>query len=259
MPTLPLLLYAQYPNVYDQSAVVTSSASVVEPSLSGPSEWAWLHAPGGDQSRIESTILALLSSTNSPYKDGAGFGSFYVKADDISGSPPVLGQLSVARDAGVAYKKSPKGESVASSLTSSGRHAQLIFSGTVSDITLDTQGHDLGAVTISGSGDYDSDKFTIQYENENICAYKQNYSITTPFVLGPDTIGYVPLNGTVFDNSDLYQLFQKGDRPKVDVIAILASSQITQLPDIMDAWQDVRSSIPGGKCDFEYKTPWLSK
>ncbi|MYH70448.1 MAG: DUF917 family protein [Gammaproteobacteria bacterium] len=168
-------------------------------------------------------------------------------------------QLSDPRDAGVAYGKSPSGESVANSLTSSGRHAQLIFSGTVTDITLDTQGLDLGVVTVSGSGNYDGDTFTIQYENENICAHKQSYSTTTPFVLGPDSIGYVPLDGTVFDNSDLYQQFQKGTRPKVDVIAVLASNQITQISNIMDAWQQVRAAIPNGKCNFEYKTPWLSK
>lgn len=259
VPTLPLLLYSQYPNVYDQSAVVTSPTSVIMRVPPGPSEWAILNAPGGNQERIESAILAMLSGTDSPYKGAAGYGSFYIKADDISGNPPVLGQLSVARDAGVAYGKSPTGESVANSLTGSGRHTQLIFSGAVTDITLDTQGLDLGVVTVSGSGNYDGDTFTIQYENENICAYKESYSTATPFVLGPDSIGYVPLDGTVFDNSDLYEQFKKGAKPKVDIIAVLASSQITQIPNIMDAWQEVRAAIPDGKCDFEYKTPWSSK
>ncbi len=256
VPTLPLLIYSYFPNIYDQDAVVTSPTSEVDPPLPSPSEWALLTAPGGNQERIESTILAMLSGADSPYTGAAGYGSFYAKADNISVSPPVTGQLQVAHDAGTAYKNSPSGSSVAASLNNSDRFAKVIFSGTVTNITLDTHGLDYGEVTITGSGSYAGDTFIIQYENENICAYKNSYSTATPFVLGPDSVAYVPTNGTIFDNSDLYNIFQSGGRPSVDIVAIEASYQITKIPGILEAWDLVRAAIPDNKCNFPYATPW---
>ena len=96
------------------------------------------------------------------------------------------------------------------------------------------------------------------HENENICAYKKSYSGTAPFILGPDSIAYVPTDGTVFDNSDLYEKFKSGVRPDVDIVAILASSQITDIGGIMEAWEAVRAAIPNGKCNFAYSTPWIT-
>ena len=259
VPTLPLLIYAYFPDVYDQVAVVSSPYSDFDPPrYLLPTEWALLTAPAGNQARIEATILAMLSGTDSPYSGAAGYGSFYANADNIATAPPVTGQLQVAHDAGSAYQASPSGSAVASSLSNSGRAAKLIFSGTVTNITLDTQGLDYGVVTISGSGAYAGDTFTIQYENENICAYKQSYSASTPFVLGPDSVAYVPTNGTVFDNSDLYTIFKKGEKPAVDIVAIEASPQIAQISGIMTAWGDVRAAIPDQKCDFPYTTPWMN-
>lgn len=257
VPTLPLLIYSYFPNVYDQKAAVSSPDSTIEPPLPFPSEWALLTAPAGNQARIEATILAMLSGADSPYNGAAGYGSFYAKADNIAISPPVTGQIKVAHDAGSAYQVSPTGSAVVASLNDSGRVAKVIFSGTVTDITLDTQGLDYGVVTVTGSGSYENDEFMIQYENENICAYKKSYSASSPYVLGPDSVAYVPTSGVVFDNSDLYNIFKQGQKPKVDIVGIQASPQITQVADILEAWAEVRAAIPNDNCDFPYTTPWL--
>ncbi len=257
VPTLPLLIYSYFPNIYNQQAAVISPTASIVPPFPYPSEWALLQAPSGNQGNIEATILAMLGGADSPYKGAAGYGSFYANADNISTSPPVTGQLLVAHDAGKAYKSSPTGSSVAASLNSSGRQTKVVFSGTITNITLDTQGLDYGMVTITGSGANAGDTFSIQYENENICAYKNSYSTATPFVLGPDSVAYVPTNGTIFDNSDLYTIFKEGGKPVVDIVAIQASSQITKIPGIMQAWEAVRTAIPENKCNFPYATPWL--
>ena len=258
VPTLPLLIYSYSSNVYDQSAIVSSPFSTVQGTPPIPSEWAALNALGGSQARIEATILAMLSDKSSPYSGAAGYGSFYAKADEIAGSPPVTGQIKVAHDVGVAYQTSSTGTAVAAKLNDSGRNAKVVFSGTVTDVTQDTEGLDTGVVTITGSGSYENDEFTIQYENENICAYKRTYSTSAPFILGPDSVAYVPTKRGVFDNSDLYTDFQGGQKPEVDIVAIQASSQINDIPGIVKAWGAVRAAIPNGKCDFPYTTPWLT-
>ena len=257
VPTLPLLIYSYFPDVYEQSAFVASQYSVISPTDPIPSEWAALTAAGGSQQRIEDTILAMLSSKDSPYAGAAGYGSFYAVADNIPGSPPVTGQIGVAHAVGQSYKDSPEGGTVASALQSAGRTAKAIFSGKVTDITLDTSGLDYGVVTVTGTGSYDGDTFSVQYENENICAYLDSYSKSEPYVLGPDSIGYVPTDGTAFDNSDLYDLVHnKGQQPQVDIVAIRADDQILAIPGIMEAWGDVRAGIPEGACDFDYSSPW---
>ncbi len=257
VPTLPLLIYSNFPNIFDQSAVVTSPASTLAPPIPIPSEWAQLTAPAGNQGRIEATILAMVSGESSPYSGAAGYGSFYALADNISEDVVVASQLKVAHDVGGAYEKSPYGASVKEALSAGGRGADVIFSGQVINVTLDTAGLDYGEVTIAGTGPYENDTFVVQYENENICAYKDSYSTDTPFVLGPDSVAYVPTDGTVFDNSDLYQIFQQGGKPMVDIVAITAVGAVVGTPAIMEAWDEVRAKIPGGKCDFPYSSPWL--
>lgn len=255
VPTLPLLIYSQFPNIYSQEAAVTSpTATVIPPSVT-PDEWAFLTAAGGNQQRVEKTILAMLAK-NSPYQGAAGYGSFWTLVDDLVTAPPVQGQLSVARNLGGVYASAPAGDKVAASLTASQRTAKHIFSGRVASITRDTAGLDYGLVTIIGTGAYQGDTFTIQYENENICAFKASHSNTEPYVLGPDSIAYVPTDGAVFDNSDLYDIVQKGQHPYVDIVAILASPRITGIPGIMDSWSEVRSAIPHDACNFPYSSPW---
>ena len=257
VPTLPLLIYSYFPNVYDQSAFVASQYSAIPPTHPIPSEWGYLTAAGGSQQRIEDTILAMLSGKDSPYAGAAGYGSFYALANEIPGSPPVTGQIGVAHRVGQSYAESPEGGNVASALESAGRTAKAIFSGKVTDITLDTSGLDYGVVTVTGTGSYDGDTFSVQYENENICAYRDSYSKSEPYVLGPDSIGYVPTNGTVFDNSDLYDLVHnKGQEPQVDIVAIRADDQILAISGIMEAWGNVRAGIPEKACDFDYSSPW---
>ena len=192
VPTLPLLMYSYYPNIYDQSAVVASKYSTVPVSRQIPTEWALLTALAGRQDRIESAILAMLSGTGSPYQGAAGYGSFYAAADEVSDFPPVTGQIGVAHSVGNVYQASPVGNQVASALTQAGRSAKSVFSGNVTGITLDTTGLDYGVVTITGSGSYSGKEFKIQYENENICAFSDEYSSTEPYILGPDSIAYVP-------------------------------------------------------------------
>ena len=257
VPTLPLLIYSYFPNLYDQSAFVASQYSTIPPTNPIPSEWAVLTAAGGSQQRIEDTILAMLSGKDSPYAGAAGYGSFYAAADEIAGSPPVTGQIGVAHSVGQSYAQSPEGGKVASALESAGRTAKAIFSGKVTDITLDTSGLDYGVVTVTGTDSHSGDTFKVQYENENICAYLDSFSTSEPFVLGPDSIGYVPTNGTVFDNSDLYDLVHnKGQEPQVDIVAIKADDQILAIAGIMEAWGHVRAGIPAGACDFAYSSPW---
>ena len=259
VPTLPLLIYSYFPEVYNQQAVVSSQYSVVPRIPPRPTEWALLTADGESQDRIENTILAMLTGKNSPYAGAAGYGSFFAKADDISVAPPVTGQIGIAQKVGKAYEGASQGRGleVAYILRKAGRNAKSVFSGKVIDITLDTSGLDYGVVTISGTGFYEGHTFKIQYENENICAYSDQYSTTKPFVLGPDSVAYAPTNGTVFDNSDLYDLVHnKKQQPRVDIVAIKTDQRILDLPEIMKSWGNVRAAIPEGACDFPYSSPW---
>ena len=261
VPTLPLLIYASYGNdsIYDQRAIVTSQYSKVSLSPEqSPTEWAIITSDNGDQLRTENTILALLTGKDSPYSGVAGYGSFFVEsASRIKDAPPVTGQISLAVKLGAAWKQSPTGIAIVETLNSGGRVARSVFSGTITDVTEDTSGLDFGVVTVTGTGDDAGDTFTIQYQNENICAYKSSYSTTTPFVLGPDSIAYVPKD-IIFDNSDLYAMFKNGEKPEVTIVAIDTVAAVKGNANLMQAWAAVRSGIPQGVCDFPYAQPWKS-
>ena len=60
------------------------------------------------------------------------------------------------------------------------------------------------------------------------------------------------------DYQNLTSGTNSGVRPDVDIVAILASPQITDIGGIMEAWEAVRAAIPNGKCNFAYSTPWIT-
>ena len=261
VPTLPLLIYSYYPNIYNQDAVVTSRYSKIDnDKKETPTEYARLHEAKGDQGRIESIILAMLDeNSNTPYEGVAGYGSFYATASDITEDVSITGQISIAIKVGLEYSKAHTGSNIVNALDESNRSAKAIFSGNVTKITLNKGSLDDGVVTVTGTGAYAKDIFTIYYENENICAYKQSYSTEKPFVLGPDSVAYVPVSGTAFDNSDLYKIVNSGSEPAVDIVAIKALDKITNNSGIMDAWSNVRQKdISDGRCNFPYTSPWMS-
>ena len=258
VPTLPLLIYSNFPKTYAQYAVLTSPEAepVYPPAAPQPTEWALLTAQAGDQGRIENTILAMLSGKDSPYAGAAGYGSFYAPVSAVKLNPPVTGQISLAVKVGAAYKQSPTGDAVVGALGAGQRTAKVLFTGKVTNMTEDTTGLDYGVVTIAGSGANAGDTFTIQYENENICAFKESYSKTSPFVLGPDTVAYVPADGTVLDNSDLLAAVKAGQQPAVTIVAIDTVDAVKNNPAMMASWSQVRAAIPNNACNFAYAQPW---
>ncbi len=135
---------------------------------------------------------------------------------------------------------------------SAGRFCLPIFQGNVTAMTQGTGPQDLGTITITNG---EEATLTISYQNENMLAYLSSYSTTEPYIMGPDSICYVPSGSTVFDNSDLYVLVTNGEQPAVTVLGIDPSPVVSQSATLMAQWQGALANIA---YDGPYCQPWKS-
>lgn len=136
-----------------------------------------------------------------------------------------------------------------------GRTAKQVFYGKVTEMKQATEGLDTGYVIITGAGAFDGQSFKLFIENENIWGQITNSAGTKPWIVGPDSMNYLTDDGDVFDNSDLWTLYQKGERPNTSVIGIQAASMVRENSGLMIAWvQEVQSK----KGPDSYITPWIT-
>ena len=114
-------------------------------------------------------------------------------------------------------------------------------------------GVDTGRIILNS---YDSDEtLLIINENENILAYCSE-SPDDPFVMGPDSICYIPGQGEPYDNSDMWRRKEFGSLPRdVYILAVRARKKIVESTSLMDSWGTVRNQYGYAG---PYESPWLS-
>ena len=135
------------------------------------------------------------------------------------------------------------------------RTAKQLFYGEITDMEQATQELDSGSVTITGAGAFDRQSFQLFIENENIWGQLTHSSGTQPWIVGPDSMNYLTDDGDVFDNSDLWKLYEKGEQPTISVIGIQAPAMVRDNSTLMTTWaQEVQSK----KGPDSYITPWIT-
>jgi hypothetical protein len=121
---------------------------------------------------------------------------------------------------------------------------------------------DIGEIVVSGEPDGSGEVLTIYYQNENLVASLVS-DPTKPYVMGPDTITLLPATAvgtprqSVFDNSDLYNLWRWGVRPlEVYAIAIEAPDIVKQNSTLVNNWLATLNQMIGYSGTFVQ--PWLA-
>jgi hypothetical protein len=160
--------------------------------------------------------------------------------------PPVLGSLTLALELGQRYRQGGDREralAIAMHVTHAGRACKEVFHGYVSGMVQATGSTDVGHIVVSEHADGTGTRLWIYNQNENI--YACHTELFGPLVMGPDSICYVPASADqeVFDNSDLWQLFQRPSyRPvEVYVLAIEAPDAVLHNAKLMRSWQAARA------------------
>ena len=249
VPTLPLLYYASAPDVYPLYPAIIAQAD--DYKIGEKADWVVLSSSSTDT--IESSIIDAISTSEafvSPYRGLAGILMYPLDASKVAQNPPIANTVTQAQQVG-SYYNAGAGTAVSaivSYLTGQGRQAKPLISGTVVNMTESTAGLDKGQITIVDSARKNT--LVINYENENICATLNG----KPYIMAPDTIGYVPNPPPVLDNSDLHNAFKAGKRPTMVVLGIEADSKILKTSSLMDSWKPIRK---GNDCPETFSQPWL--
>lgn len=259
IPTLPLTTYAReipfFPNY------VASEAPPGKPYNTGQID---IRATKAVEEAAEEAIIGLVMTP--PFAGIAGLAVYAQQGSDLEKHPPVPGTLYDALQIGSAVKSrtgKARAQAVVDYLTSAKRpggprRAAVVFRGRVKQMVQAEGGTDIGSIVLHGraNGDTKDVDLWIFNQNENIfCARSDQEG---PLVMGPDSICYVPAEGDVFDNSDLWKLWQSSPKkiPEVFVVAVAAPQQVTANDELLKAWQAERAQFgyPG-----PFAQPWLHR
>jgi hypothetical protein len=166
----------------------------------------------------------------------------------LKAKPPVSGTLIDALRIGFIYNSfdgQHRADHIVEYLNVSAakpRNARQIFHGHITHMVEAEGGTDIGQIVVSAA-DQSGTELSIYNQNENIFA-----SLNTqgePYIMGPDSICYVRAFGEMFDNSDLWNMYQKpGYEPiEVYIVGIDAPDVVKHHPQLMANWQAVRSQF----------------
>ena len=97
----------------------------------------------------------------------------------------------------------------------------LLFQGTLQDVSTHTSnGFDLLTVTLNNC----SERVVVIAKNENMIVWNDNHH--QPLAMAPDIISYMTPEGKVLGNTELSDLFRKGERPDICLLGIPAPEAI---------------------------------
>ena len=211
-----------------------------------------------DEKALEQAIIGLVLTE--PFGGIAGLAIYAMNGQTLNDYPPVSGTLIDALYIGDIYQ-STQGEErtyrIAEYLNKGARQPRMtkpIFHGYITQMVEAEGGTDIGQIVVSAA-DGSGTELWIYNQNENIFASLNTQS--EPYIMGPDSICYVPASGDMFDNSDLWNLYQQpGYEPlEVYIVGIDAPAVVKNNSKLLASWQATRSQ-------FGYSGPytqnWLS-
>jgi len=237
IPTLPLTTFAGsiplFPNY------VASEAPPGTPFNTGQ-----VDVP--DEKTLEQAIIGLVMTE--PFGGIAGLAIYAMNGQTLKAKPPVSGTLIDALRIGSIYNSfdgQHRADHIVEYLNVSAakpRNARQIFHGHITQMVEAEGGTDIGQIVISAA-DKSGTELWIYNQNENIFASLNTQA--EPYIMGPDSICYVPAFGEMFDNSDLWNMYQKpGYEPiEVYIVGIDAPDVVKHNPQLMANWQAVRSQF----------------
>jgi len=260
IPTLPLIVFEAYkskkiswfPN-YVTSIINTGNKYYTgQFSLANPHD-------------LENAFITLIMKE---FHGVGGFSLFPMDGKTLKNNPSVNGTLSDALNVGKIYDnknytQKQKAKKIVKYFNKRDRKSKIIFNGIIKKISTTQDGTDNGSIIVEGIGKNNGYIFEIKVSNENILAYKYKTKIDLqkPYILGPDSISYVPLSKDidVFDNSDLnnYLNCPKSPQIKVCILGISAPKVVSSKQTLIDEWSKEWASF--GYHSNKYIQPWLSK
>lgn len=238
IPTLPLTTYARRFPVFPN--YVASEAPPGERYNTGQ-----IDVP--DETAAEDAIIGLVMTP--PFGGIAGLAIYPMPGAQLHGAPPVTGTLYDAWRIGQIVDANTgiaRAQGVVQYLTTERpdgpRPARIVFYGKVVEMVQATGGTDIGYIVLRD--DTTGESLWIYNQNENIFATLDS-STGGPLVMGPDSMCYLPESGIVFDNSDLWNMYQqdKNAIPPTYIVAIGAPDVVTADDGLMVAWQAERAQF----------------
>lgn len=236
IPTLPLTTFAGsiplFPNYVASEAPPGSKLNTGQ-----------VNVP--DENTLEQAIIGLVMTE--PFGGIAGLAIYAMNGQTLNDNPPVSGTLIDALIIGSIYQ-STEGKERADRIVeylngaAQPRKTKQIFHGYITQMVEAEGGTDIGQIVVSAA-DQSATDLWIYNQNENIFA-----SLNTqgePYIMGPDSICYVPASGDMFDNSDLWNMYQQpGYQPiEVYILGIDAPDVVKDNAKLMANWQPVRSQF----------------
>lgn len=248
IPTLPLTAFARnvplFPNVVASESPRGSRFNTGQVRVDGEAE-------------AEEAIIGMVMTP--PFGGIAGLAIYALQGKDLARTPLVRGTLRDALEIGrrvLASTGRDRAEAVVRYLTmerpDGPRLARIVFSGRVTAMTQAQGGTDIGSIVLRGTAPGAAGPLDLWIYNQNENIFCQRSDQTTPLVMGPDSLCYVPAEGEVFDNSDLWNLYQKdaASIPEVFVVAIDAAAAVKSNRPLLDAWTPERAQ-------FGYAGPYV--
>ena len=260
IPTLPLIVFT----AYDNPAISWFPNYVASKTQSdGSCYTGQFNLPDGTS--LEDAFITLIIDQ---FDKLGGFSVFPMNGETLKSCPSVDGTLSDAYNVGLiydnsAYTQEEKAQQIVNYFNNRGRKSKIIFTGTVDSITTQQSGTDNGSIIINGTDSCTGYIFELKVSNENILAYKYTNASDKgdPYILGPDSMSYVPLNTDmdVYDNSDLTNYLNCPNAPeiKLNVIGISAPLVITSKADLIKHWTEEWALM--GFDGTSYTQPWLNE
>ena len=258
VPTLPLTTYARQINLYPN---ILGGKNLIVP---GSEYFDYVSTEAEDETTLEAAFLGMIDSKAFGY--ASGLAMYAANGPTFRGCNPVAKGVSDSLNLGdIINQKIQLGrlEGVLAYINQNmKRIARQIFYGNVTDMKQATSSLDNGYVVITGAncpyspGDFTGQTFEIFILNENIWGQITKSGSTQPWIVGPDSMCYLTDSGDVFDNSDLWNLYEKGERPYVSIIGIQAPPEVLSNVGLMAAWVDAVKSVHHGP--NSYITPWMS-
>ena len=265
IPTLPLIIFAAY---QEDKNISWFPNYVASRTISENNYYTGqFNLPNG--TTLEDAFITLIMNE---FNKCGGFSVFPMNGETLQSNPSVYGTLSDAYNVGQIYEETisqeEKAQKIAQYFTGRGRESKVIFRGIVKSIDLEQGGTDKESIIIEGTNADSGYILELRVSNENIFAYRYKKEATQKdvYILGPDSICFIPLdeNIDVVDNSDLLNYFNCpniGDI-EVDILGITAPKAVYDIVTkdkdniLLKNWSDEWSNL--GYEGKEYIQPWLN-
>lgn len=242
VPTLPLDTFAADGLPLFPNCIASNSTA-----LGAPFHTASIHLAGQDpEAQAQPAFLALQMSI--PFGGIAGLATYAMNGATLRKKPPALGSLTLALRIGEQYRQGSGGERarrLAALVRHAGRPCEEIFHGYVTRMIQATGATDVGHIVVAERPDGGGAQLWIYNQNESI--YACHSEQPGPCIMGPDSVCYVPAaaDQEVFDNSDLWRLFQGSSYQPIEVhvLGVGAAGVVLQNARLMASWQTTRAVL----------------